>query len=471
MKRLLLILSLVVSLLPLTVTRVMAGEVDILVQKLVDKNILSPSEAQIVLDDTKLQVSKDLAQAKSLSVPDWTQRIKWGGDVRFRTQGDWGKNNTRNIGNDGLNDQRIRNRIRGRFWMEGKVNDFTYSGVRFAGGATGARSTNDTLDDYFSKDYVMFDQYYTRFEAPREVIRDYGKYFNDAKLWVGRFPIPFNYSEMVWDSDINPTGLAAQYVSPDLKLSGLPSVNLYSNGGMFWLTESQLYNNDPMLWAMQGGVKTDVFGPFASTVDLSTAIYNFANILHRNPTGSANTNTRVLSSDDAGLGTAAATGYRFEYNVLDLLVSVDNSKVMDIEFPHGFYADYIKNLSCHNNDLDNGVLVGAYIGKKKIKNPGDWKARAEWRYIERDAIPDFMPDSDFYGFGTYTNFTNGNINAGNNGLPAEGGTNGKGINLAFEYQLFKNTALNIEYYWMKPIKSLDRTAPWNELQVDLTTKF
>ena len=63
------------------------------------------------------------------------------------------------------------------------------------------------------------------------------------------------------------------------------------------------------------------------------------------------------------------------------------------------------------------------------------------------------------------------LNAGNNGLPVEGGTNGKGINLALEYQLFKNTALNLEYYWMEPIESWDKTDPWNELQMDVITKF
>ena len=82
-----------------------------------------------------------------------------------------------------------------------------------------------------------------------------------------------------------------------------------------------------------------------------------------------------------------------------------------------------------------------------------------------------MPDSDFYGFGKYDSTTGQTLNAGNNGLPMEGGTNGKGINLAFEYQLFKNTSLNLEYYWMKPIKSWDSRSPWNELQMDVVTKF
>lgn len=131
MKRILLAVVIGVLLLLAANKPAQAGEVDILVQKLVEKNILTPAEANIILDETKLQVSKDLAQAKSLSVPDWTQRIKWGGDVRYRTQGDWAKKTTNP--DTTIRDQQWRNRIRGRFYMEGKVNDFTYAGVRFCG--------------------------------------------------------------------------------------------------------------------------------------------------------------------------------------------------------------------------------------------------------------------------------------------------------------------------------------------------
>jgi hypothetical protein len=218
-----------------------------------------------------------------------------------------------------------------------------------------------------------------------------------------------------------------------------------------------------------------MFGPLNYIVNLSTTIYNFASVQGRIPTNSAGTNTRTLATD--GVGATADQGYRYGFSVFDLLVQVDNTKIFDFEFPYGFYGDYIHNMECAVDGLNNGFALGGYIGKKKIKDPGDWKIRAEARYIERDAVPDFMPDSDFYGFGN--NWTTSAAllaagtanNNGNNGFPVEGGTNGKGINLAFEYQLFKNTSLNLEYYWMKPIKSADRTAPWNELQIDVVTKF
>jgi len=472
MKKILLAVAVVAMILLYTGAQARASEIDVLLTKLVEKNVLTPAEAQIICDETKLQVSKDLSQGKSLSVPEWSQRIKMGGDVRFRTQYDSGKNNT--VGrptvalpgnNNGIQNQQIRQRVRGRFYLEGKVNDFTYAGTRFAGGGVDPRSTNDTLTGYFSKANVMFDQYYIRFEAPSDMIRDYGQYFSDLKLWVGKFNIPFESSELVWDSDINPGGMALQYVSPDIKFGSLPSMNAFSNLGMFWLNEAANINTDPMLLGGQVGLKTDAFGPLDTKVNLSVAFYDFENLKGKTPTITSLTNTRTwIGSGDATVNQGAL---QYGYSVFDLLVNIDNEKIGDIAFPHGFYGDFIYNPEAV---LNKGALVGAYVGKKKLKAPGDWKVRTEWRYIERDAIPDFMPDSDFYGFGTWTNGNNA-LNSGNNGVPVGGGTNGKGINMALEYQLLKNTTLNVEYYWMKPINSWDRTNPWNEFQLDVITKF
>ena len=83
-------------------------------------------------------------------------------------------------------------------------------------------------------------------------------------------------------------------------------------------------------------------------------------------------------------------------------------------------------------------------------------------------MPDFLPDSNFYGFGTYTGI---NTPSGTNGIPAAGGTNGKGIKAMFEYQLFKNTALNFSLYWMEPIKSDGKQNPYTQFLFDVLVKF
>jgi hypothetical protein len=477
MKRILLAVILGAFLLLIANQSAQAGEVDVLVNKLIEKGVLSPAEGQIILDETKVQVSKDLATQSSYSVPEWTQRIKASGDIRFRTQYDSGKGvgTTTESPNGGavIKDQRWRERVRARIGLEGKVNDFTYAGVRVMGGDVNSNTGNDTLDKYFAKKPVEWDQYWIRFEAPQDIIKRYGQYFNDAKIWLGKFPNPFETTDLVWDNNINPGGAAYQVVGPDVKLGPIPTFNIYSNGGEFVLDESSTINTDPMLFAMQIGAKTVPFGPFNSTFNVAGAIYNFENLQNKTPTvNSAGTNSRVWRGNDDNAGGTVLGSYKYQYDVLDLLFNLDNGKFLDWDLPNGLYIDLIHNPAAVEN---NGMLFGGYIGKKKPKEKNDWKIRAEYRYLERDALPDFMTDNDWYGFGTQTSTTAatvGGIGAqNNNGYPAQNGTNGKGIVLASEYMIFKNTSLNLKYSWMKPIESDNKTDPWNEFMFDVLTKF
>jgi len=63
-----------------------AGEIDLLLQKLVDKGVLTGAEAQQVKIETQEQVKKDIATGKSASLPAWVQNIKLKGDLRLRYQ-------------------------------------------------------------------------------------------------------------------------------------------------------------------------------------------------------------------------------------------------------------------------------------------------------------------------------------------------------------------------------------------------
>lgn len=456
------------------------SEVDRLLDLLVKEKVITQDKAVAFRADMAVKKQEDVASYKVQTVPEWTQNIKWGGDVRFRTRGDWGKTaqnqpQTSNPTNSAdIRQQRLQESVRGRFTLDAKVNDFTYAGTRFVGGNTNPRSDDDTLTGYFNKSFVMFDQYYIRFEAPREAVVRYGKYFSDLKLWTGRFTNPFETSELAWDTDITTGGIALQYASPTISPGFLPDFKAYSNLGMVWIDENMAFNTDPILWGYQAGVKTEKFGDLDTIVNISAAIFDFANLQNKTPNAnSAGTNSRVWKGDIGGnvavSNSSALLGtYTYEYNVLDLLWRVDNERFLDWKIPHGLFGDFLYNASVHD-DTNKGVQIGAYVGKNKIKDPGDWKAKAEWRYLERNAIPDFLPDSNFYGFGTYTGVTTTPPNV--NGLPAAGGTNGKGIKLSYEYQLFKNTALNITYYWMEPIKSFDKTDPYNQFLFDVISKF
>jgi len=446
---------------------------DLVLKLLIKKGIITQQE----VDEMKAEVAKEKpgspkeakAEAKAPVVPEWVQNIKLSGDVRYRTRGDWGKPAA------GLSKQEWRNSVRARFALEAKINDFAFVGARIAGGGGNPRSLDDTLNNYWSKSVVYFDQYYFRLEAPKDLLDRYGSYMSSLKFWAGRFPNPFEYvSELEWDVDITPGGVALQYVSPKIACSYLPKMNTYGNFGMLWVDENATINTDPILFGYQAGFKTDKFGIFDSTINCGAAFYDYENLKNKTPNAnSAGTNARVWKGD-FGDSTAVSSSspllgtYKYEFAVLDVFLKIDNEKVFDYAFPHGFMGAFLHNSGCSDDTTNNGYMGGGYIGKAKIKEPNDWKASCEWRYLERNAIPDFVPDATAYGFGTYTAST---APSGVNGLPVAGGTNMKGIKLAFEYQLFKNISLASAYYWCNPIKSFDKRDPWNELYIDIVAKF
>ncbi|MFA7294596.1 MAG: putative porin, partial [Candidatus Omnitrophota bacterium] len=93
-----------------------AGEIDLLLQKLVEKGVLSGAEAQQVKIETQEQVKKEIATGKSASLPAWVQNIKFKGDLRLRYQNQHEKNNS-----DIQKDVNI-GRVRMRLGIESKIN-------------------------------------------------------------------------------------------------------------------------------------------------------------------------------------------------------------------------------------------------------------------------------------------------------------------------------------------------------------
>ncbi len=419
-----------------------SGEIDVLVDKLVEKGILTPHEAKILLSEAKEEASKELAQGKAVTAPEWTQKIKLKGDVRFRTQTDWGKGL-------GPAHERIRERVRARLGVEGKVNDQVAAGILAVTGNDDPRSTNQTLDDNFETYDCRLDQYYIKWtpEMPKKI--------GGGTLWLGKFKNPLQKSELLWDGDICPAGIAAQYLSPGSQQAEIPT-NVYANTAMLWLDEISRSQRDPLMWVFQGGLKMDVMRDWGATLDLGMAYYDLTNVKGNQSYGynySAGTNTRW--------GGSLGNTYRYDFNLIDLLLRYDGKKLFDLEVGNGLYGDFIWNADASGKEF--AWQLGGYLGKKKPNNPGDWKIWGEYRYIGRDAVPDFMPDSDFYGFTS-------------SGVPAGGGTNGQGVNCGIEYAIFKNTVLAAEYYYMVPI-DVDSglpnryDEPYQLLQLDVKTKF
>ncbi len=437
--------------------RAWGGEIDILVDKLVQKGILTPNEAKVVLDETKQEVAKQMSKGEAISAPEWTQKIKVKGDIRLRTQADWGKDLA---GTSGHAPYELRQRIRARIALEGKVNDQLYGGVRFASGSSSsARSTNQTLDDVFTEKSVWFDQFYINWQPKL-------KYLDTTSFWFGKFENVIKTTPMIWDSDINPEGIGITYTSPSFSTSFIPEINFYGNFGMYWMDEISTAMTDSMLWIWQLGFKALLNSDSGTLLNFAIAYWNPTHIQDRSaPNGSAGTNTR-WGTYPTDTHLQYYNNMRYDYDMLDLYVSLDNNLKIEeygIDLPHGIFGEIVYNPAV--DDLNLAYSFGGYIGKKKVKNPGEWKASCDFRYIERDAILDAFPDSDFYGF------------AGN-GAPKEGGTNTYGVKIGLEYVLLKNTYLNLAYFWTHPIKDIEELSsavvydgPRQLFQADVTVKF
>ena len=84
MKRILIVAVALLALIGVYQTPVLAGEVDVLLETLVEKGILTAMEASIIKDETKQRVTKEIEEGKSYSVPTWVQKTLGKGDFRLR---------------------------------------------------------------------------------------------------------------------------------------------------------------------------------------------------------------------------------------------------------------------------------------------------------------------------------------------------------------------------------------------------
>ena len=112
-------------------TAVMAGQVDILINKLVEKGMLSRSEAEELLTEMQkegerekqeikqvaAEAAKEEAKAKGVDLPKWVENTTFKGDIRLRYQGQERDNSDGTKGT-----HRSRGRFRLRAGIESEIN-------------------------------------------------------------------------------------------------------------------------------------------------------------------------------------------------------------------------------------------------------------------------------------------------------------------------------------------------------------
>jgi polyhydroxyalkanoate synthesis regulator phasin len=426
-------------------TPVMAGEVDILINKLVDKGILSRSDAEELLTEMQKEGEREKweiravagetareevkeAQGKTVELPEWVEKTKLSGDLRLRYQGERRENSD---GTDGTH--RGRGRFRLRTGIDSKINPKWQVGFGIASGSDDPVSTNQTFSDTFQSPDLRIDYAYAQYQP-----------FESLKAIIGKMKNPlWRPKDLIWDKDARPDGIAAPFhgkFSDTLEFFGTPA--------FFILDEIKTSTKDPVMWVIQGGLNWKFSDK--AYFKFAPAYYAMDNMKGNSFTHSQGTNT-VIEDDEGN------QYFVFDYNAI--VVDAEIGFNLSDPIPYlGFFGTYVQSNADDQlrptptgDDENQGWLLGVKFGDKKVKDFRQWQVKYNYRELERDAWVDFLPDSDFYG----------------------GRTNAQGHEIELVYGLHKNVTMGVDYYNAEqinfPAGESERTQ--DLIQLDLVLKW
>lgn len=364
---------------------------------------------------------QQLEKSPTITLPEtlaWIEKINLYGDFRYRYE---------YIDAEGSSSDRHRNRIRARIGLEGKVNNEMTYNVRIASGSDDPVSTNQTLDGGFSSKDIWLDRAYLQWQPAS---------LDGWTFLFGKMGNPFHKvgkNQLIWDDDLNPEGIAAQYTANLNDRTGL-----FVNSGGMWVEESSS-NADASLWGVQAGLEHRL-----NDSDMFTwggSYYKYGNVK----------TSKTFYDVQDGFGNTTFTDgdgdERYMYNY-QLVEGFAEYATRLGNTPMSVYGDVVMNTASGVNE-DSGWLIGTKLGK--AKNPGTWGAGYEYRDLENDAVVGVFSDSDFIG----------------------GGTGGKGHKFGASYAIAKNATLGATYFMSERDGDGDGSIDddYDRLQFDLKVKF
>ena len=366
---------------------------------------------------------KTIEESGVMSIPEtlaWAAKIKIYGDFRFRYEyrdRDWSSDS---------NSDRFR--IRARVGLKARINEEFRFDVRCAtaeffedGGDTIGGdyvSGNKTLGDYWASKNAWIDRAYVAYTP---------NWNKDFKFLAGKMYNPFylpGKSDMVWDHDLNPEGVAVQYGVD------LPEADaLFANAVAGVIQENGSDSDKRMIGGQVGLAHT--FGD-ESKLTAGLGYFDYSNIKGEEP---------IVGGAFAG-NSNDGTNYLYDYNIMELF----GEYAMKIgDMPFALVGDYAMNMAS-GVDEDTAWLIGCKVNN--AKKPGTWQFAYNYRDVEKDAVFGAFTDSDF----------------------GDGGANVKGHKFSFAYAVAKNTTVGATYFCAE---NLNRTPDedYERLQLDLKVKF
>lgn len=459
-----------------------AQSADALLDKLVDKGVLSVKEA----NDLREQADDGFGKAfqTKTGMPDWVNQLRIYGDVRaryehFKTDND--DANTTAPAFDQPNKDRGRMRYRLRVGAQVQMKHGFEAGFRLtsseASGSFGGDpiSGNTTYADNGSKKFVYIDTAYGKWTPINS-----GPWLLSAT--VGKMDNPFVASDMVFDGDYTPEGLALQggYNFND-------SHGLKWSGGLFVLDEinqGSQASNDPLLLGLQLRYDAKWTPKLSSSVGLAFYGLSEEENLGNGAVPNINGGNTRYGASVAGQPKKAAGNLVNNYSpiVLDaaLTYTLDKFPLYPGNFPIRIAAEYMNNPQADENN--EGLWGGIFLGKAGKK--GTWELSYRYKKLEADAWYEEFVDSDF---GAYYAFAPGGSATGapiTGTSPASGfspgyrsGTGVQGHIVKLAYSLSDSFTVGATWFYTSLIdeqKGLDgrtRESGQHRLQLDANWKF
>ena len=398
---------------------------DALIDKLVEKGILSVKEANNLREETDKGFNQ--AYAVKSGMPDWVNSLKLNGDFRARYEGIYQDKDNAMIGvqppftspSTAFTEDRNRFRYRARFGITVAMVDQFEVGLRLASGdgiagGSDPLSTNTTLDRNATKKAVNIDLAYGRWTPKDWVMLEVGKMNNE--FWM---------SEMVFDTDYTPEGAQEKLI---YAINDKHSISWTS--GQFVISENFAptgngNNNDTYLLANQ----VEWAAKWTPKISSRTAVslMNFVN-------NKDNTQTTPPGSNNTG-GNQGLLGNGSYYNITPIIVRgeltylLDSFPLFNGAFPIVPGVEYAHNL-VSGLDKNEAWNVGVTFGSSKVK--GNWQVSYNYKDIGLNSVWAALTDSDF-------------------GVNGSGGTDNRGHVIKASYRPYDPLSMNLSFYLTEKI--------------------
>jgi len=423
-------------------TPLQAQSADALIDKLVEKGILTTREARELREEADLGFTR--ASAAKTGLPEWVSQLKIYGDVRGRIE-------SISVDEPGVVD-RLRYRGRARIGITAKMLENFEAGIRLStsdpDGTNGDPiSSNATFQRNGSRKVVFFDLLYGKWTP-------LSKEGWITSITAGKMENPFVVSDMEFDPDYTPEGVAIQgsrmlndehYLNWNLAAFALNELSASSRDAYMLGTQ--------LRWDGKYGQQEGYY-TWESSLGVSWYGVNSADTLTAGTMSNVQTgNTR----DDDGV-----LVYRYNPIVVDASITYNlvHAPLYNGPFPIKVSADFMHNPAAP--DDNNGWWVGLTLGKAGKKRT--WEFSYRYKELQGDAWFEEVVDSDFGGY-------YGSSYGGKSGYAS--GTNVRGHIFKAVYQPAAAFNFAVTYFLTELINNPnpESDSGAGRLQVDANWKF